>query len=1000
MNKVVAIVLSLILLLALFPVVSVVKAEKVTTKPFYAVTFQGVTVDTPYLYEMISIYTPAPPRQNDYKNETDINKIAQMIKEEMDARPEGSRFINFEMLRATSAVAEHIVYMDEPIRLTREWLTKFLSAYKSIGGKLDGILVDLEYVAPESWDLCFRAYKTNKPTIYQDIVNDPRYATRIRPMLEERGFKFWHDNSKPEIWGIYVDASGEEDDADGRAADYAMCGAIWNNVISDMLADAINQSTFEPLMQYYPDAILSDYQRADFNGWLKHLTDSGSVRLGNLVKAGNTSNYNTYTNRISDYFYVSRNQPVYKNIPGYNNAVFGSDPFNMTLWDTNLYKTIMSATTDTNRINAWVGGYTGYWGRDNICTSANTPYYTETLFHIGMLNPQPFIAYMTKYDELYDPDDPNNEYDVCLNALSDILEELTRVGGTSDRKPIETPATWNGNYVLSGMYAGGRNIWRITPNTAVKSLKDFKVSDRAPTFSIDGQTIVFPQGRIIETGDVRVAGSCGYWIETPADVVPVITSETDRYSKYPAYLQDFEKYTGGTSFNKTTAMPEGCWEVTGDTLKVEINGGTKMLAMTGTATVQNVKLPQNVTAGDSYAKQQAWEVSFTLPAGLNANAELRFLATTENGGGVLIKNGKVYYEKSGTYEQMACASLSSGIQYTVKREVDFRTAGAFTSSYYIYDSTGALLGEAKNIPTAIDSLPVTSIYLSCANVNKKVFVDNYKLYATGVTTDFELYDVKLGYKLGDVTEARTEDTAYRLSWMNATNAPKVAYIYNVQTGVIVETVKMKAGQDGVVTGIAKVKAGSSLQLAVRVDSDSNTSLPDYNNGDFDWEGFLEIVDPSGTEPTTPPTIEATIPPETEPDATQPDGTTPDATQQPDGITPDETQPNGTTPGDTQPNATNPDETNPGDDNTADSNGKKGLASGWVALIVIACVIVTAGGAVAVLVAVKGREAAKEILLAAWLKAKSLFVKNKTVSMEETTVIPSVENADATDAADE
>ena len=827
MKKITTVILSLVMLVMMFPTSTVVNATEVTEEAFYCLNFQGITVDAPYLYELTTIYTPQTtdpnnPRIPSLGGVSNVAQIAAMIKADFDSRPDGTRYIQYNMLSAARAVAENIIYMDRPIQITKDWLNSFLSTYKSIGGKLDGIIVDLEYTAAESYYIWKNAYKVTNENIYSDIVNDSRYATRIRPLLVERGFKFWPDNSKPEIWGINVDV------ADANT-EYAICRTVWDNVINEVLADAINESTYEPLIQYYPDAILSDYQRADFDDWLKPMNDYGSARVGKVSKAGNASNFNTYTNRIDNSVYGTATNPVYTKVPGYNKAVFGSEPFNMTLWDTNLFKTIYSAT-DTELINAWVGGYTGYWSNGHTCSAANTPYYSESMFHLGLLDPQPILGYINQSYETYDENNPNNEYNTCLYIISDILAELTRVAGFSDRRPIQTPATWNGNYVLSGMYANGRNIWRLTPNTAVKSLADFKVADSVPTFSIDGQTIMFPQGQIITGGSVRGAGTCGYWIETPADVMPVITSEADRYSKYPSFAENFEEYSVGTSFTNDTALPKACWEVTGSALSVQADGSNKALALTGTATLKNVKLPQNITAGDSYAKQQAWEVSFTLPAGLSSNAELKLLTCTNSDGGIKIADGKFYYDNAGTYQELSGVSLSAG-KYTVKREVDFRTLGVFTCNYAIYNSAGNLLGEAKNIPMGSVSLPVNAIGITCTNVSGNVLLDDYKLYPTGVTTDFEIYDAQFGYKLANVNQTRTEDTAYRLSWMNTTNEEQVAYVYNEQTRTVIKEVTMTPGQDGVATGV--VSAGTAgAQLSVYIGE-----VPEAETWDIPWIAF-------------------------------------------------------------------------------------------------------------------------------------------------------------------
>ena len=106
-------------------------------------------------------------------------------------------------------------------------------------------------------------------------------------------------------------------------------------------------------------------------------------------------------------------------------------------------------------------------------------------------------------------------------------------------------------------------------------------------------------------------GSCGYWIETAKDVQPVITREADHFVKYPAYQESFD-YADGTAFNGENAKDKQAWETTGS---VTVKSGA--LNLTGTATVKNVKLPKNITAGDSYAMQQAWEISVTLPKAMN-----------------------------------------------------------------------------------------------------------------------------------------------------------------------------------------------------------------------------------------------------------------------------------------------------------------------------------------------------------------------------------------------
>ncbi len=789
MTRIAALILSLVMLAALFPAGVAVTAEGVEKEPFYYVNISKFENENPYVYYMPQFYcNKVLPMVGDlpkvsWQGVYDIPALAELLKEDFNNRPDGTRYINFTLMQVSfRATVENSIYMDKGVELTSRWLNVFLAEYKRIGGKLDGLIVDLEYNYVLSWYIKnhyegISGMELNK-NIYNDIVNDPRYATQIRPRLEEWGFDFYDNvgGEKSEIFSIYPRLKEPE------LSKYAESRSVWDAVMRNYLSECITESTYEPLIRYYPDGIVSDYQRPDLDIWQKAMSDTGGIRSSS-TKGGNASNFNTYSNRISDSYYTDgKGNYSYNNPPSYNKAVFGSEPFRMTQWDTNLFKNIYAAT-DTGIINAWTAGHK--WSEGNVCTTSNTPYYAETLFHMCMLDLQPLIGYVTTgYEGEY--------FEEAGEVISDIMVELTKVAGYADRKPIQTPATWNGEFVLSGMYAGGRNIWRFTPNTEVKFLKNVLVDSKTPTFSIDGQTITFPQGKIIADGNVRVVGTSGYWIETPADVMPVITGGANRYQAYPSFAEDFEKYEANSVFASDTALPISRWQVTGD-MTVQARGGSKVLAMTGSATATNVKLPQNITAGDGYAKQQAWEVKVTLPEGLPSNAVLKLLRFGEADDGIKISDGKAYGTGAGGYQEMPGVSLSAGT-YTLKREFDFRTEGAFTCGYYIYDDAGKLLSQLQDVAIASTELPITSIGLSCTNVKGTVCLDDYKLYPTGVTTDFEVYDVKFGKKLtvGDTT---TADTAYRLSWMNASAESKISYIYNELDGKI-----LKKGRYGVGTG--------------------------------------------------------------------------------------------------------------------------------------------------------------------------------------------------------
>lgn len=933
MKRLIAIVLALVTLIALLPASALVSAATVTAKPFYTLNGSELWDPETYVYVRPMFSSPTiKPEGNDYLvtgyGSKDIKTIAQKTKEDFNNRPEGTRFINLNLMtKAVHGLVEKNVFYDKAVDLIRGWVEEFLAEYSRIGGKLDGITVDLEYIYDGALYI-HRASQNknddkryNNSDIYKEIVEDPRYLTEIKPMLEERGFRFLEPSkqtgNKTEIYPISTKDSQEY--------------KIWNAVMQNRKSMAIDESVYQPLIKYYPNALVSDYQVRYTYGWQKPLKDNQTPLEGNQLGVGATSSFNAYAARPTSSMSGTGSKPSYATPPAYNDAVYELTAFNRVLWETNIFKNMYDATESKN-VSAHITFFN--YAPTTVGTYSNTPYYTESLFHIGLLDPKPFMGYIlenevfTKGDAFKDPN--MSDYGYAIKVVNDIMAELTRVAGASDRKPISVPATWNSKFILSGMYAGGRNIWRITPDTSTGvSVEQFKVKDKAPTFYIDGQTITFPQGRIIKDGSIRQVGTCGYWVETPANVMPVITNDADRYSKYPSLLESFEAYKVGTTLDSATALPKATWEVGGNA-SVQSHGGDNALALSGNVTLKNTKLPANITAGDEYAKQQAWEVTVTLPD----SGEMNLLTHSNGDLGIKIANGKVYYPQGGQPQELAGVSLSAGSTYSVKKEVDFRTDGAFKASYSIYDANGNKLGSADNVAVAAFTIPVQTVGISCTNVSGTAYIDDYKLYPTGVTTVLEAYDAATGFKLDGTTS--NKDAAYRLSWMNASSEPKVAKVYN--NGTLVETIQMAPGQDGVTTGVVK---GSDIKFSVTTESGTATSTPNYDSGDFGWTAAAESIglasgkSNSGNNGGSNNGDGSTATPDvTNPnggvDAANPSGNG-DATT-PNGEN-DATTPNGNQTGDNKPDSSKPNK----------PNENKGLDGVTIALIVILAVVVLGGG---------------------------------------------------------
>lgn len=854
MKKILAIVLILALLI---PMGAVAQAEEADVKPFYMIQWSGFESDLTYNWAMPYFWANSgnmdtPLESIAWNNEYDISKIAQNLKELFDTYPDGTRYINYNLVgTAFDVLAEDVVFVDKGVEVSQQWLSAFLQEYHAIGGKLDGLSMGIAFEDLYAVYIHDRFWRKDN-LIYDKIVKNPLYVTDIRPQLEARGFKFYENVTEytPEIYSIYPD-SGEE---------YDQSRAIWDAVLRSYINGKITEAC-APLWEYYPDANVSDYQSKNVKTWLKEMTDNGSLIVsgGNYTKAGTASSKNGYSSRPTNFYTsASSGAAAYRTIPGFNRAIYENSVFHHFQYDMNIFKNTYLGS-DNGAINFWVAHYLNT-NADPLGT-AKTPYYTESLLHMGLLNPQYFLGFILESDVGY-----SGDYEFCMQICDQIMAELTRVVGGADRKPINVSTTWNDYYVLSGMQVGGKNIWRLTPDTSMVTLEDFQAEGADPTFSVAGQTVTFPQGKILETGtiygwdesqNVIENNHCGYWIETPADVIPVTSRIKNYHSIYPAYVEDYEAYEAGMEYTIRNALPETCWEakkVGSGSATVQAEGDNQVLALTGGYTLKNVNMPKNITAGDTYAENQAWEVEVTIPTDMASDAELVLLNAFDakkklKDGGFKVAGDKVYYSENGEYAELSGVTLTPGSKYRFVRDMDFSKADAFTADYYVYAADGKLLGSAKDVSMNTFELPVVGIGMSCSGISgDAVLLDNYKLYPTGVAADFELYGAEHGMPVADLDQPQTQDTAYRLSWMNATEQTKtysvVAAYYNgdkLASEVVVKQITMAPNTEGIETGVVSLgENGESVRVYLRDDS-PKTGADDGNGSGVDITVIILIA---------------------------------------------------------------------------------------------------------------------------------------------------------------
>jgi len=852
-----------LILAMLIPMGLVAQAEEVEKKPFTLVNWGAFEDIDPEIVKSFTntFYMPyywsnsgkiKAGEANAYcpaMGASTIPDLAACTKELFDTYPEGARHINFTMVATAAHALGDVCFLDAVVPLVSGWLDEFLTEYKRIGGKLDGLVIDVEYLYT-SYYYIHSEFFTKDPLVYDKIVKNPIYREKIRPKLVEKGFQFYPNPTEhtPEIYSIHPKSGAQYDTSRG----------IWDAVLTAYKNQIITDSC-APLWKYYPDAVVCDYTVRDIKPWIRQMGDHGGIggSSGGVINtAGNASNENFYSVRPSTNFFKDSNGgPDYKNVGTYTEAVFENNAFNRFLYETNIGKeTVMGSTN--GKVTYWMAH--AYYGEARN-PYVHSPYYAELLYHLSLLDPERFLGYILPQDCKTDGGQDAEKYGHALQIVDESLRKVSDLAGYKDRQRLPVSKAWNDHYVVTGMYANGRNIWRITPDNTIMARDDFQVKGTTdPTFKIQGTTVTFPGGKIVEESAVYEIGTCGYWVETPKDVYPVVTKEADYFKKYPAYSENFDGFEAGMEYNFNNALPAATWENrkngTGSAVVAvdPANANNKVLAVKGSYNMKLVKLPGNITAGDSYAEHQAWEISFTLPSDMAADAELQLLniipeKKVGKDRGVKVIGGKLFYDQAGELVEMADVTLTAGTKYTVVREFDFTTADAYTCNYYVY-AGDTLIGVANRIPVAKGTeLPVYSISYSAKDVTgEAVLFDDFKLYQTKVNTDFNLYDGKTGVAVAEIDKAREGSVAYRFSWHNATNTEKsytvMAAYYDGETKVseeVIKEVKMAPNADNFEYGVVENKqAGKKMLVYVRDNNPPEADLMLPSTG--------EIADPEGT----------------------------------------------------------------------------------------------------------------------------------------------------------
>jgi hypothetical protein len=359
----------------------------------------------------------------------------------------------------------------------------FFRRYREVGGEVDALVLDFEE-GMSNWSL---RRDTNR---YHAIMADPRFE----PVAARLGFR---DLMTVMDW----QAQGGKEREHYR---------IWNALMEERAADYVRRAIYEPIRKHFPNIKMSNWESSynasqyacpDRNGY-QHSRHSAGVHVGTHQS-------------VNLYCWLGNLRRVV--MPG-GAEPYGAGPFEAFRLSVNSMRTMVLSSN----VPAWPWishkRFKESWVRESDL-------YQELIFHAGLCGPDQFLYWNPRPNR---PGQNLQEHgdEAQDQLLSECLSELDELVGTADRKRlVQNLAGWYDDFVLTGMSAGGRTVWRFTPKLLANQKREDVLHSKAPvTFRTAQKEIRFSEGTVHARD--RELSDQGYWIIGPLHAKPTITTRT------------------------------------------------------------------------------------------------------------------------------------------------------------------------------------------------------------------------------------------------------------------------------------------------------------------------------------------------------------------------------------------------------------------------------------------------------------------------------------------
>jgi hypothetical protein len=489
----------------------IVKGNKGT---FFAADFSGITGQWKGFDNIVPMITD--PIKNEFLSfHTTAEEAANFIKLYTDEAPDGRVAVimhHIPMIMLVRDSRTGVLWYDWS-QIVADRLDEVFTYYKRIGGKeINHIVLDFE-LATEPWVI--DAYLAqpdsfgSSDALWDAITSDERYLTEIKPELEKLGFIFCYEEGKNELQYardvMYLHGQSGTVISDlrgGKNENYLKLNAV----LSKYKNIALHEGVVKVCLKHYPNAVINDYECCVEPASDDWTNPQGIVhKYTNRTKVGNSGT-------LSQYGFNSIVGQRYEGfMVGYPYPEFFSTTYNSWLQELRFFQR-GSTYTQGNKMIPHVGLY--YWNYHDR-SYGNTDYWSELVFHMAMVSSLPVIY-------LYTESSMPKQYE-SRAICSKLLHELDDVLGFEKREILmEEPTPIDSKYVLTGMNAGGKNVWRITPDMCYSkfTIDDFLYDQDKLIFKFANQFVEFPEGSFIYEPEDPTS-MFGYWVISPEGTRPV-----------------------------------------------------------------------------------------------------------------------------------------------------------------------------------------------------------------------------------------------------------------------------------------------------------------------------------------------------------------------------------------------------------------------------------------------------------------------------------------------